>query len=154
MAIDATIVEPQPLLLAAIRRHVTAGSLANTVISAPVWAMLAERGQPNTGRTVVIYWNDEHHSLQAPAGVPIDVGVEVDAPMDLHPALSLVQTPTGRAASYRHVGPYQALHQIHGDLRSWCDDRGERLVGVSWEVFDYFDEDPTKCETRIFYLLG
>jgi effector-binding domain-containing protein len=153
MARDASIIQVRPLLLAAVRRQVTKATLANAVISAPVWALLSERGVPNTGRTVVIYWNDDARSLEAPLGVPIDIGVEVEDPID-HPALSVVQTPAGRAASFHHIGPYRALEEVHSDIRAWCAARGERLAGVSWEVFDYFDEDQSKCETGVFYLLA
>ena len=154
MARDVTIVEARPLLLAAVRRQATAATLANTVISAPVWALLAQRGVPNTGRTVVIYWNDQERSLQATAGVPIDVGVEVDEPIPDHPTLSFVQTPSGRAASFHHVGPYRALAEVHDDVRSWCAARAENIAGVAWEVFHHFDEDADKCETGVFYLLA
>lgn len=154
MASGASIVEVPPLLLAAVRRRATAATLANTVISAPIWTLLADRGVPNTGRTVVIYWNDEEHSLLAPAGVLIDIGVEVAAPFESVPTLSLVRTPGGRAASCHHVGPYHGLPEVHSNLRSWCAAQGESTAGVNWEVFDYFSENPAKCETGVFYLLA
>lgn len=154
MARDAAIIEVRPLRLAAVRRQVTAATLGNAIISAPVWSLLAERGVLDIGRTVVIYWNDDQHSLDAPAGVPVDVGVEVPQADFDHPALSLVHTPAGRAARFHHVGPYEALGDVRSDLRSWCAARGEAIAGVSWEVFDYFDEDPYRCETGVFYLLA
>ena len=154
MISGASIVEVQPLLLAAVRRQATAATLANTVISAPVWTLLAERGLPNTGRTVVIYWNDDEHSLQSPDGIPIDVGVEVTAPFHDDPTLTIVKTPSGRAASLRHIGAYQALPQAHATIRNWCAIQGVDIAGPSWEVFEHFDLDPAKCETDIFYLLA
>jgi effector-binding domain-containing protein len=150
----ARIVEVRPLLLAAVRRFATAETVSHTIVSAPVWTLIAARGLPNTDRTVVIYWADAEHSLHTPDGIPVDVGVEVLAPFPDHPPLAFRQTPAGRTANFRHIGGYHALPDVHASLRAWCVEQNVGIAGPNWEIYDRFDEDPAKCETDIYYLLN
>src|SRR5688500_9041503 len=111
---DVTIVEVSPLPLAAVRRQVTSSTLVNTVISAPVWKLSADRGLKTTDETVLIYHDDGTGLLHnSPDGVAIDIGVLLEEPFVGDLMLQCVMTPAGRAAHARQVGPYDLLPATH-----------------------------------------
>src|SRR5690606_35930417 len=137
-AISVRTVAPIPL--AAVRRRVTAATVADEVVKAPVWALLTERGLNNTGETVVIYYDDgaPEMALHRPEGVEVDVGVVVTAPFEGDRTLQCVSTPAGRAAHARHVGHYALLPVIHADIRAWCCAAGLPISGINWERYAHW----------------
>jgi effector-binding domain-containing protein len=154
-AASVIIVDASPLPLAAVRRQVTMSTLANTVIAAPIWSLSRERGLNATGETVVIYHDDGTELLQhSPDGVTIDVGVLQDEPFADDMVLRCVMTPAGRAAYARHAGSYDRLRATHGNIRDWCAAAGHALAGPNWEHYVYWNEDPSKLVTDVFYLLA
>jgi len=59
-----------------------------------------------------------------------------------------------RAAVVVHRGGYGGIAVAHAALHRWCSDKGETIGHCSWEIYGDHDEDPSKLETTIFYLLA
>lgn len=57
--------------------------------------------------------------------------------------------PPGRAAVLRHVGPYLGLRDAFEKLRTWVEDRGERIAGPHWEVYVTNPRDEPDASKRI-----
>jgi effector-binding domain-containing protein len=52
-----------------------------------------------------------------------------------------------------HTGPYAELSEAYDVLRSFA--RGNRLIlaGPYWEYYGHWNNDPTKLETTVSYLV-
>jgi effector-binding domain-containing protein len=113
-----------------------------------VWAFLGQ-SELRRGHNVVVY-----RSLQ-PAGFEIvEAGVQVyDEPAGLPDGLVESRTPAGKAARALHVGPYSGLAAAAGELARWCTDNGHTTTGLSWEVYGDWNDDESKLETEIYFLL-
>jgi effector-binding domain-containing protein len=152
---DVAIVEVSPLPLAAVRRQVTSDNLVNTVISAPIWKLSADRGLKTTDQTVLIYHDDGTELLKhSPDGVAIDIGVLLEEPFAGDLMLQCVMTPAGRAAHARQTGPYDLLPATHASIRNWCEVHGHAIVGINWVRYTHWNEDPDKRITDVYYLLA
>ena len=84
---------------------------------------------------------------------PIEVGVRVNNQFPDKGPIICSSTPSGRAVTTVHVGPYSLLKQAHGAIHEWCTDRDEELAGPSWEVYGHWNKDPNQLSTEIYYLL-
>ncbi|WP_018683092.1 GyrI-like domain-containing protein [Actinokineospora enzanensis] len=116
-----------------------------------VWPRLLDRvhagirwsGPGRKGRNVMLYLDDTPN---------VEVGVELDQPVEITADLVRSILPAGRVASTVHRGPYSGLGAAHEAVLRWCAEHGERPVGVRWEVYGHGDEEsPT---TEVHYLLG
>jgi effector-binding domain-containing protein len=81
----------------------------------------------------------------------MEVGVRLDAPVELRGALVASETPAGRAASAVHVGPYDRMGETYDALHAWVRARGLRLGDAFWEVYGDWAEDPEQLETWIYH---
>jgi hypothetical protein len=59
----------------------------------------------------------------------------------------------GEVALAVHVGPYDGLARTHDKLHAWQRTSGRAFAGRSWEIYGDWNEDPSKLETTIAYLL-
>jgi effector-binding domain-containing protein len=66
--------------------------------------------------------------------------------------LELFHLPSCRAAHTTHVGPYQELPAAHQAVHAWLRAEGQREVGLNWEVYGDWDDDPAKLVTDVYYL--
>ena len=137
-----------PRLLAAVRREVSAGRVADAWRPAldQVWAFL--RTQPGLridGHNIFLY----HHGDPMQADFGVEVTREFDASGEVRP----VTTPGGEAAVVTHVGPYDGLAHAHGAIHAWAKESGRSFAGTSWEIYGDWNEDPAKLETLVMYLL-
>lgn len=152
---DVTIAEVSPLPLAAVRRQVTLAGLVNTVISAPIWSLSAERGLDATNETVLVYHDDGTNLMRnSPGGVVMDIGVLLKEPFEGDLMLQCIMTPAGRVARARHLGSYDLLADVHDSIRDWCAAHGHVRAGTNWERYTVWNEDPSKRITDIYYLLA
>jgi effector-binding domain-containing protein len=154
-SVTVAIVEVSPLPLAAVRRRATSSNLVNTVISAPVWKLSADRGLKTTDQTVLIYHDDGTDLLRNnPDGVTIDIGVLLEEPFVGDLMLQCIMTPAGRAAHARHFGSYDLLPGAYASIRDWCAAHGHALAGTYWVRYTEWNEDPSRQITDIYYLLA
>lgn len=85
--------------------------------------------------------------------VTVEVGVEVAAPFEDVEDVVYSSTPSGEVASTLHIGPYSDLGSAYDALRRWCQEHHRAQMNVFWEVYGDWEEDPTKLQTEVFYLL-
>jgi effector-binding domain-containing protein len=140
-----------PRLLAAVGREVAAGRVREVWRPAldQVWAFLrSQPGLRTDGHNVFVY----HHPKD---GNPMkaDFGVEVTREFAASGEVRLVRTPGGEAAVVKHVGPYDGLAQAHSAIHAWAKESGRALAGTSWEIYGDWNDDSTKLETLVLYLL-
>ena len=86
-------------------------------------------------------------------GVSVEVGVQVPDVFENVEDVVYSSTPSGEVASTLHVGLYSDLGNAYDALSQWCKDHRRRRANVYWEVYGDWEEDPTKLQTEVFYLL-
>ena len=64
-----------------------------------------------------------------------------------------VEIPGGTIATALHVGQYGALGDAHAAVQAWCNEQHHEMAGSSWEIYGDWDDDPSKLETQVCYLL-
>ena len=137
-------------LTAVVRGRVPARELARFVPAAcgEVWSFARAAGLPKPGRHVALYLD---------AQGTVEVGAEVTEAFAGNDRVHCSQLPAGRVATAVHFGPYQRLAETHARIRQWCAEHGQRLTGISWEVYGHWDEswnaNPSRIRTDVFYLL-
>ncbi|HEV7572670.1 MAG TPA: GyrI-like domain-containing protein [Thermoanaerobaculia bacterium] len=141
-----------PRLLAAVSREVAVGRVRDVWRPAldQVWAFLrTQLGLRTDGHNIFVY------HLPANDGDPIhaDFGVEVTGEFARCGEVRPVRTPSGEAAVARHVGPYDDLAEAHSAIHEWSRKSGRALGRTSWEIYGDWNDDPTKLETLVMYLL-
>ena len=109
-----------------------------------VYAVLGTQREVTRGQNIVIY----------SAGGGIEAGVEVGSGFRAGDGVDLSATPSGRAATATHVGPYNKLGETHASVRAWCRSSGENVTAVSWEVYGDWDDDESRLLTQVYVLLA
>lgn len=141
--------------LAAVRRQVTATTLVPEAMKAPIWTLSQERGLTTSGHLAFVYHDHGAERLiNKPSGVAVDIGVVLEEPFEGDLVLRCVMTPSGRVAFARHHGHYELLPAIHGDIRAWCAAERLAIVGINWEHYWHWHEEPEQRITDVCYLLA
>ena len=112
----------------------------------PLFGRVYAGGRKLPGHNVIVY-------RIAGEVLEMEVGVLLDAPVELGGELVAGETPAGRAATALHVGPYDAMGTTYDALIHWVKAQGLRMGSAFWEVYGHWDEDPAKLETRIYHLV-
>ena len=68
-------------------------------------------------------------------------------------ALDAMVIPAKRALRLRHVGPYEELPAVHQRMHNWMWQQGMRDVGLNWEFYTHWSEDPAERVTDVYYAL-
>ena len=152
-AVVVSVQKVTPRTLAAVRREVTIGGVANAWRPAldQVWEFL--RTQPGLhagGHNVFLY----HHPSHRNAPMPVDFGVEVTRSFEAAGEVRATQTPSGEVALATHVGPYSRLKETHDAVHAWAAHNRRSIGGNSWEIYGDWTEDESKLETTVVYLLA
>jgi len=135
---------------AIVRRRATMAQLPKVIPEAcgTVWNMVKARGIKGAGRHVAVYLDDEMN---------LEIGVEVEEPIQGDDELIASSLPSGRVVTTVHFGPYQQLKAAHQAIQDWCKANGQELVRPCWEVYghwlDEWNTDPSKIRTDVCYLL-
>jgi len=145
------IVECAPRRLASVRRQASLTTLGAIAAAAPLWERAFTKGIEH-GRPVMVLHEAAGEAFFTPPGVPVDIGVEIDAPVR-DPVMSTTLSPGGRAAMGRHLGDEASIGDTHRRIRAWCAANGEQLTGQVVLVH-YCDIDRTRRVTEINYLLA
>lgn len=132
--------------IAAIREVIEFGKLAETIIRLldRVYEYLPGATVRQDGHNVVVYLD------QKPT---IEVGVEVSGDFDGTGDVISSHLPAGRIVRTVHLGPYNGLPGAHGAVRAWCEKQRLELAGPNWEIYGDWNDDPTKLETEVCYLV-
>ncbi len=144
------LVEALPIPVAVIRARLVPRDLPRFVPSAcgEVWSFIRATGLPRPGRHVAIYSEAEGW---------VEAGAEVGSPFPGNDRVRCGSLPAGHAVSTSHLGPYQQLRAAHGAIREWCAVHHETPTGISWEVYDHWQEDwnhdPSRIRTEVYHLL-
>jgi hypothetical protein len=152
VGVDVSVESVSRRLLAAVHRKVPFGQVAPFARPAldQVWTFLrAHPGLRTDGHNVFLYG----HPTRPGDPMEVDFGVEVTREFEPSGEVKPVWTPAGEVAVAVHVGPYAAMHPTHQEIHAWMKAHNRASAGWSWEIYGDWNEDPTKLETTIMYLL-
>jgi effector-binding domain-containing protein len=142
--VQITHVEPQPI--AVVRRQIRPDQLSKVVPDAcgEVWQFIRASSIPHTGINLALYLDLEMN---------LEIGVIVLGPFNSESSVICSATPGGRVATVAHFGPYNRLGDAHQAIKDWCAARQHAFAGPFWEIYDHWNDDPSKLRTDVFYLL-
>jgi effector-binding domain-containing protein len=152
MGVSVSVQVVSPRILAAVRCKVELGSVGAAWRPAldQVWAFLRAHPDLRTdGHNVFLY----HHPSRRSDPMDVDFGVEVVREFAPSGEVKPVKTPAGNVAAATHVGPYDQLAQTHDAIHAFAVASNRAFAGKSWEIYGDWNDDPTKLETTIMYLL-
>jgi effector-binding domain-containing protein len=145
--IPVDVVQVERRTLAAVHKRATAHSLPDAIADAldRVYAYLESANVRPSGSNVVVYLDDE---------LTIEAGVEVSGEFAADPRSTVISTatPAGTAAHATWFGEYNELAKAHTAVRRWCERHG-RTIGLCWERYDDWADDPRQRRTDVYYLL-
>lgn len=106
------------------------------------------------GLNVVLYHGVPGRDLfQSEEGMPIEVGVLVDAPFESGDGVVCSATPAGTVATVTHIGPYEGLISSYQTITAWCKENRREFAGPFWEIYGHWTNDSSKLRTDVFRLL-
>ncbi|MDQ1402267.1 MAG: hypothetical protein QOG03_583 [Actinomycetota bacterium] len=149
MAYDVSIETAVEYPTAVARAESDMAGLPTTIITLldQVYAGLEATGARQQGQNIVLY-------VYGGDTFAVEAGVQVDGPFVSDGPVVPSVLPGGRVARTRHVGPYGELHQAHVAVQRWCEQQGETLAGPNWEIYGDWNDDESKLETEVLYLLA
>jgi effector-binding domain-containing protein len=135
---------------AAVSARTRPAELSKTIRSCldQVWASLRARQIKGLGHNVVLY-----RAGKGDGSFKVTAGVQVASPIDADGNVVVSFTPAGRVACALHIGPYSKMAQANDAILAYCRANGLSPATVSWEVYGDWNEDESKLETEVFYLL-
>ena len=144
--------------LAAVREHTSSQNLATKIrellTENAVYTFLNNAGIQEHSHNVFVYWNEDNQTVRpADTGIVLEVAVQVFAPFTGNDRVICSSTPTGRAATLLHRGAYEQLGTTHRAILDWCRANQHPITGLRWEIYGRWNNDPSKLETQVFYLL-
>jgi len=156
------IEERAALHYAGIRMTVTMDGIAGAVDEAfpELFGWLAGQGIAPGGAPFIRYL-----VIDMAAGLQLDLGVPVDAPVTGSGRVQPCVLPAGRYAVLRHTGPYDGLVASNAALQRWAHSRGiefdtwDTPDGSAWQArAEHYltdpskEPDPAKWEVDVAYL--
>lgn len=115
-----------------------------------VWAYLKGDGASlKPAHNVFLY----HHPSDRDAPMQIDFGVQVARRFEPVGNVHAVEVPAGEVAWALHVGPYHLMSAAHQAIHQWAHKNGRTIGAMSWEIYGDWQQDESKLETEICYLV-
>jgi effector-binding domain-containing protein len=116
-----------------------------------VWDYVRERSDLQPRHSIVLY---KGNPSAGPAD--IEIGVEVTRRFDERSDAGIrsSELPGGRVVRAVHRGPYSEMARTYDAIGAWADARGYAFRGGSWETYGDHDDDPSKLETEICFLIA
>ncbi|MBL8060380.1 MAG: GyrI-like domain-containing protein [Chthonomonas sp.] len=109
-----------------------------------LWGWVTANGVP-VQRTLGIYWDNPEftpaHQLRSAACVEVPVGYSLGDTGGL--ALELQHLPSGEYATYRYVGPYEAMEPVYGQLINHIENTLGRGISDN-PAFEVYVNDPSE----------
>ena len=143
--VQVSIEEAKPCPLAVVRTP-TEFSQVPRVIGETidlVYAYLGSAPVRQDGHNVVVYRLRDD-------GVDIEVGVQVSGPFEASGRVEPSTQPAGPAAHAVYYGAYDGLPEMFAAVVAWCHEAGRPPVGVNWEVYGDWDDDPARRRTDVY----
>jgi effector-binding domain-containing protein len=136
-------------LLASVTQRVPRAELSRWApeLLGRVWAFLKTAPLQQAGHNVCIYRKPTSDSIE------LEAGVQVSTTFEAQGGVACSRTPAGGAAHIVHIGPYHELGKAHDALSAFCAAQGFP-VGVHWEVYGDWEEDPSKLRTDVYRTIG
>ena len=154
---EMQIQQVAPQTLAAVRGQANSKNVGEVIVTSlnQVWAFIKANEISHRGLNVAVYCPDTSNPgcFFTAEGVPVEVGVLINAPFESSGEVLCSATPGGRVAGTLHIGPYQKLSEAHAAVRNWCNSNGHTLAGPNWELYGHMTDDPNELRTEVFYLL-
>ncbi len=149
MSYTVEMVEMPATRLLVVKRRARASELSRVVPDGcgVVWNHVRQAGIKSAGRNVAVYRACDSGELD------VEVGVEIGADGVGAGEIVLSATPSGRAATVVHMGPYSLLMNANAAIREWCAANNHEIAGPSWKVYGHWSNDPAQVRTDVFYLL-
>jgi effector-binding domain-containing protein len=152
MDYQVTVETVEPRLIAAARGRARRENLLEVAfpLADKAWEFIREHPEiPQPGINIWLY---------LPEGTgeefTVKVGAEVHKTFDSTGPVVCSQTPGGNVVRTLHVGPYSGIPNAHQAIRAWCKEQQFPLAGPNWEVYGHWEEDESRLETEILYLLA
>lgn len=144
----------QALLVAKGRAGVSELGDKIGALFAEVYEFIKRSEIEECGQNVIVYHDEVGKALLLTRrGVPLEVGVQIDGPIDEGKRVIRSATPGGKVARTVHTGPYQNLSLAHGAVREWCIANKHEIAGPNWEIYGDWTEDEAALTTEVIYLL-
>lgn len=83
----------------------------------------------------------------------VDFGVQIVRSFERKDEVHCVTTPAGEAVMTLHRGPYDKLLAAHAAIHEWCRNNNKSTGDFSWEIYGDWNDDASKLETTVVYLL-
>lgn len=146
MSYTIAVTQEEPRWAAFVRRTSPQKDLKVTIPEGcgKVWEFLRRTGTPHLGLNVALY----HDKV-----MNVDCGVLVPDRFEGQGEVTCRQVPGGLVARTTHVGPYHLLSAAHNFVIDWCQSNGYRTILPCWEVYGHWNDDETKLETEVGYLV-
>lgn len=147
----------QPRWMATVPTWTSPDNLVKAAMgsSDQVWAFLGEHPEiSHPGTNIWLYRSPGSDEPNSGKGLHMEAGAEVHSEFKSDGPVVCRQTPGGQVATVKHIGPYSGMGESHTAIRDWCQANHKTLSGTSWEVYGHWNEDESKLETEIFYLLA
>ncbi len=125
----------EPTLFLCQRAKIAPDAIAETLaeILPAVFAYATKAGLAFAGPPMSRYLAFGPDHIELEAGLPIQPGPR---PADLEAStMSIVELPSGPAASTLHVGPYEDLQHAHGAIETWMKTHQHVSAGAPWESY-------------------
>jgi effector-binding domain-containing protein len=153
--VDVRVETVEACPIAGVEGHATHETLPMEIgrLVDRVWAYVRREDVGlTTNHNVVLYLGD----VGSEQGADIIVGVQVDRPFEggSDDGVRSHELPGGAVVRAVHVGPYNRMKPTYDAILAHADEHGLRRAGPSWEIYGDWDDDPTKLETDIFFLLA
>lgn len=145
-----TIVRTESSPFAAVEVRVKMTEIGQRILACfdEVYAAMEKGNLVQRGHNVAVYRNFRQGEID------MEVGVQVAAPFEPIGKVVCRQLPEGEAATLAYFGPYTGLAAAHAAVLDWVARSGRRAVGVGWEIYGDWDDDPAKLRTDVFQLLA
>jgi effector-binding domain-containing protein len=151
MSIKCELVElvPQPSL--SIRVVTTAQYLPEIFANGfgEIMQYLQEFKQLIAGRPYAKYYNLDLRNLDVEFGIPIQQRFSG------RDNIQASETPSGKAITCLHTGPYSEVEPSYHALVEWIKDNGYEAAGQAYEVYlnDPENTPPEKLQTQIYEMI-
>jgi effector-binding domain-containing protein len=152
MGVSVSVQVASPRILAAVSCTAAVGRVGALWKPAldQVWVFLrTQPGLRTDGHNIFLY----HHPALRDDPMLVDFGVEVIREFVASGEVKPVTTPAGEVAVATHIGAYEQLGQAHDAIHAWAAANNRAFAGKSWEIYGDWNDDVSKLETIVMYLL-
>ncbi len=110
---------------------------------------LGDLGEQATGAPFVAYYNLDMQNLD------IEIGFPVAKKLPNKDNIEESEIPSGKFASYLHIGSYTEIEPAYNELTQWIQQNGYEPTGVAYEFYlnDPGETPPEELKTQIMFPL-